>query len=143
RTSLEGIEGVCAVAGWAVLPHLGLSDRVALEVWTEALALAAEPDSFAPAPWRRTELRRHRLCDEVRYSWTAGSNDVQGSLDGWLTDVRGASNSWPWSRFEAARDFCSERMLNAHYWTREASRATLFGWGAETPDEIGQALTAL
>jgi len=148
-SSADGVDGAWAVAAAAVTPHLSTSDRVALELWAEASAEGPPPapDSVqaaaAPPLTYGARLRRHRLCDEVRVGWTSSDSAAEGELRAWLGDLQSGEPGVPDSLFEPLKADCAERLLDARNWAYEASRATLFGWPADTPDELQAALDRL
>ncbi|HVP39064.1 MAG TPA: insulinase family protein [Candidatus Saccharimonadales bacterium] len=143
--SFEGIEGLAAVLGAAVVPHLVLDDRLALEVCAEALAPAADTAGApgGPGAWRRGGLRRHRLCDELRLAWTSTDSEVAGSVERWRAELQELDAGLPPERLARLAETCLDRLLGDEHWTAEAARATLFGWRVDTPDEFLRAAAGL
>jgi hypothetical protein len=138
------VEGVCVVLGGAVVPHLGLQDRMAVELCADALTFAGADSAGRALPAaRRGGLRRHRLCDEVRLSWTTSEPAVRASVRHWLEDLEACASGGARENFERLREACLDRLLSDANWTAEAARATLFGWPVDTPDEVSRAGTDL
>jgi hypothetical protein len=135
---------VCAVLAGAVAPHLKLEDRLALEVCAELLTAGGlDSASRSAEAVRRGGLRRHRLCDEVRLSWTTGDAALRGSVQLWLSDLRACASGVSRESFEQLREGCLDRLLSDEQWTSEAARATLFGWPVDTPDDFTRAASNL
>ncbi|MBI5836223.1 MAG: insulinase family protein [Candidatus Eisenbacteria bacterium] len=138
--SAEGVDGTCAILGGALVPHVPLPERLALEVCAEALATAV--DSSSAVPRRRASLVRHRLCDEVRVGWTADAAGLAYAARDWTRDL-GDLAALPAPVFERLREACLLRVLADENWVTGAARATLFGWPVDTPDDIVTAADAL
>lgn len=141
RESVAGIEGTGAVLGAALVPHATLEDAVALRVWTGLI----EPlgDSSLMQWPRRSSLRRHKLCDEVRIAWTAPDSELERSAKEWQGIPKDSLSLWCRECFDLSRDQAAEALLSSDYWARVASRAALFGWPVETPDDLRRVLAVI
>lgn len=146
-------DSIFAIRGAAIVPRMSLPDRVALEVWCDVLG-SRDPEPAAdtspgdsligPSPvFRRSELRRHRLCDEVRFGWVAADTDVGGSIRSWVADMTSPDSARVWSALDRGRAASQDRLTDELGWTLEAARTTLFGRVPETPDELRRAVAAV